>query len=227
MYNALNLEGIRENSRSIAVNTGGYIFMFGCLFTAAVLFLGAFGLLPIDPLLLAGFVFFVFGLAAFAAGLYYLLDGAGQTKRVVNKGINALDRELEFRFPTPDLPELPAPTLPALPAEDEPIRYSHYSRGVEEIPRKLLHGFDPRDLEWLTKYLANGGKFTEAAMEFMPLPHSGEKLGKAAENTPYTRFMDVCTRSGIITGREGKKSGQLAIFTAPEMMTAIRNLPEA
>lgn len=225
MYNALNLEGIRENSRSIAINTGGYIFIFGCVFTAVVLFLGAFGVLPLDPLILAGFVFFAFGLAAFAAGLYYLLDGAGQTKRVVNKGISALDRELEFRFPTPGLPEDVTPALPAPPAELETFHYTHGGVG-EDVPKKLVHSFDARDLEWLAKYLANGGKFTEAAMEFMPLPYSGEKMGKAAEGTPYTRFMDVCTRSGIITGREGKRSGVLSILTAPEMMSAIRALPE-
>ena len=92
----------------------------------------------------------------------------------------------------------------------------------------LVHGFDERDLAWLFLFLENGGKWTETVMENMPLPHSKEKLGKQQGNTPYARFMDVCTRAEIIVGRggPGNPSGKLVVRDAHEMMLLAKRLEE-
>lgn len=152
--------------------------------------------------------------------------GDGQVERVINwyapvEPTNYVDADV-----TPPTRELPAHTLPALPADDGVIQYNHFSRGGEQIPRKLFHGFDMRDLEWLARYLANGNKFTEAAMEKLILPYSLDVLGKADAGTLYTKFMELCTLSGVIVGREAKKSGTLAVTEFAEILQKIKSVPE-
>lgn len=125
---------------------------------------------------------------------------------------------------TPLARELPAQTLPALPADemDEVIPFKNSRGEVSNIPRNLIRGFDPRDVEFLARQLARGFKFTEAAMEKLELPYSHEVMGKAQENTAYTRWMEWCCEALVIVGRDGKKSGTLAILEAPEIVQALK-----
>lgn len=121
----------------------------------------------------------------------------------------------------PVAPSTPT-VLPTLPAAETPIQYNHFSRGGQSIPRTLIHGFDPRDLEWLARYLANGGRFTEAAMEKLTLPYSLELMGKAQEGTHYFRLMQLCAERGIIVGRDAKKSGVLAVTEYQEILRKLK-----
>ena len=120
----------------------------------------------------------------------------------------------------------PAPvTLPALPAVSDTIRVTQNGVG-EDVPRKLVHGFDPRDFNFLCRLLARGFKFTETYMECLELPHSHEPMGKAQAGTHYTRFMDLCVAAGVIVGREPKKSGTLVVTEYAEIVRRIKELPE-
>jgi hypothetical protein len=120
----------------------------------------------------------------------------------------------------------PAPTtLPALPAANDTIRVTRGGVG-EDIPRKLLHEFDERDLAFLFRALARGEKFTEANMELWELPYSHQIMGKAQEGTPYSKFTALCVRAEIIGGRGPKQSGTLLVTEAGEMMQRIKALQE-
>lgn len=156
------------------------------------------------------------------------LKGQGYVGRAVEAHLPEPPAEYVDADVTPVTPELSAPTLPALPAlpaYDDAITYNSPSRVGESIPRNLLHGFDPRDLQFLCRLLANGFKFTESAMEKIVLPYSLEIMGKAEDGTPYARFMELCVRAGIVVGREGRKSGTLAIMDAGGMMRRLKEIP--
>lgn len=127
------------------------------------------------------------------------------------------------------LPE-PTPTLPTPTLEDETFRYMHNGVG-EDVPKKLLHGFDPRGLLWLCEYLERGGKWTEDKLEKVALPYHSEPLGKADGDTPYQRLFSpeqgnegLLIRAAIIVERGPKKAGRLAVLEAVEMMQRIRAL---
>ena len=145
---------------------------------------------------------------------------------VLNAELDYKEAEAAYKFALTPLPQLPALPAPTLPAESDVIRVTSASGGVEAVPRETIRKFDPRDLQFLCRQLARGFKWTEAAMEKLELPYSKEVMGKASEGTGYTRFMELCTEAGIIVGREGKKSGTLAVLDAGEMMRLIKALPE-
>lgn len=213
---------IHNAARSNAIITGGVV----CFVSLLVAFLfgivgGVKGWVFTDLL-----VWGIIGVGVMASLVLIVtgeLVGRGHVSKVVKVYVEHYHDGYNVKW----LPELPAATPPALPAENETFDYNHHSRGGQKVPRNLLHGFDPRDLEFLFRWLGNGGKFTEAALEAMPLPFMLEKMGKASDGTPYTRFITLCVEAGIIVGREGKRSGILAVTDPLEMMQRIRQLKQA
>jgi hypothetical protein len=165
-------------------------------------------------------LFFACGLKAVAV----VLDNEKETRQkignLINAGVALIYAEIAARKSTPTAP----PTLPALPAANDTIRVSVNGRGGEDIPRNELHGFDPRDLAYLFRALARGEKFTEANLELWELPYSHAVMGKAQEGTPYSKFIALCVRAGIIGGREPKKSGTLVVTDPAEMMRLVKEL---
>lgn len=130
-----------------------------------------------------------------------------------------VNAEIKAKEPAP-------PTLPAtLPQENRTIPVMSGDR-VVDVPLNLLHGFDPRDMEFLCRLLAKEFKFTEESMENLELPYSRKAMGKAQAGTLYTKFMDVCGATGIIEGRKPKYSGKLMVKDADEMLRRIKALPE-
>lgn len=213
---------IHNAARTNAIITGGVV----CFLSLLVAFL--FGIVGgvkgwwFTDLLVWGII----GVGV-TASLVLIVTGELVGRGHVSKVVKVYAEHYNDGYNVKWLPELPAPTQPAqpaLPAENDTFDYNHHSRGGQKVPRNLLHGFDPRDLEYLCRYLGNGGKFTEASMEAIPLPFMLEKMGKASEGTPYTRFITVCVDAGIIVGREGKRSGMLAVSDPLEMMQKIKAL---
>ncbi len=151
-----------------------------------------------------------------------LLTGLRRGRRAVSEVIGAAEKWLntEIKLKTAALSAPSAPALP-LPAPEREVVVSRGNR-VEQIPLELVHGFDPRDLRFLCRLLANGFKFTEAAMERLTLPYSGESMGKADGNTNYARFMAACVAGGVISGRTARQSGQLVVTDPDEMYRRIK-----
>jgi hypothetical protein len=83
-----------------------------------------------------------------------------------------------------------------------------------------VNGFDPRDLEWFAKYLANGGRTSENVLEKYTLFHEGVTLGGLKDGTPLTRLLDLCEKRGILTARDKArhKSGNLLIPSEQEIL---------
>lgn len=216
---------LRRGEISSSLIVGGAILT---LTVVLFLLLGLIGTLAgweILPALLT-IVLFVGGMSAAVIFVTGWERGHGHAQAVIEKVKAVIDAEIAARKAAlPPVPALPA----ALPEPTETIRVTNGSR-VEDIPRNLVHGFDPRDLEWLAQYLANGNKWTEAALEKMPLPYSKEKFGKAEGNTPYMRLFGVpdglMIRAGVITGRggPGNAAGKLAVTDAAEMVRRIKGL---
>lgn len=231
-YDALNLEQHRAVGAQSAVNTGLYIQLFGCLLALGVLFFGLAAAAPVIPVVVvAGLVFFACGFAALAAGMYILMQGHGQRSRVVDKGIDLLDLQIKREMATPAaLPE-PAPTT-ALPPDDEPDAFVWNHSGVGEVvPKDLIAGFDPRFIDWLLDYLlGKGNRWSEAALENMPVPYEGGVFGKAEGTTPYQRLFGlpdgVLVKAGIIVGRggPGNATGKLGMATKEEMRAALKQV---
>ena len=175
-----------------------------------------------------------YGLARILYAGELFLRTAAANRRIVYNGdvpvLYFLPNGSEYEILDPKLLPQTAPAYPTLPLPEE-NRTVDVNRGgvtVDKLPLNLVHGFDERDLAWLFLFLENGGKWTETVMENMPLPHSKEKLGKQQGNTPYARFMDVCTRAEIIVGRggPGNPSGKLVVRDAHEMMLLAKRLEE-
>lgn len=190
----------------------------GCI--AAILFvvsslLSIFGIFPME-VYRWGVVGLIFLAALVTGGIICLAWVRAQGHRKSVADWAKAENKLKDSTPPAQTP------LPALPAIETPIAYNHYSRGGQTIPRELVNGFDPRDLEWLARYLANGGIFTEAVMENITLPYALEPMGKATEGTHYHRLMRLCTETGIIVGRAAKKSGTLAITEYPEILRRLK-----
>lgn len=229
MYDILNLDNLRAVGTRQAVNVGGYVLMFGCLFTAAVLFLGAFT--GFDSIAVAALVFFSFGLAACAAGGYILFKTVGQTARVVERGLALLDAETKFRFAAPPALALPASTSTLPPsAETDSFVWNRGGEG-EVVPKNLIAGFDPRFMNWMVDYITGkGNRWSEAVLENMPLPYEGGVFGKAEGNTPYQRLFEpssgVLTKTGIIIGRggAGNPTGKLGITDRVEIIRLLKGL---
>ncbi len=197
-----------------------FLGMGGTFALAAALF-GAWAGWSVTPYV-SMFLFFACGLCAVA--LVFKNEGkiGGQISNLIDAGVRAVDAEIQLKLSIPPAPSSPTP---ALPAENESFRFNHFSRGGEDVPKNLLHGFDPRDLDFLFRLMSRGFKFTEEAMEKLELPYSHELMGKAQAGTNYTRFIDVCVRAGIIVDRRPKNSGTLAIADPLEMMKSIKALP--
>jgi hypothetical protein len=83
-----------------------------------------------------------------------------------------------------------------------------------------VNGFDPRDLAWFAKYLANGGRTSENVLEKYTLFHEGVTLGGLKDGTPLTRLLDLCEKRGILTARDKArhKSGSLLIPSEQEIL---------
>jgi hypothetical protein len=83
-----------------------------------------------------------------------------------------------------------------------------------------VNGFDPRDLAWFAKYLANGGRTSENVLEKYTLFHEGVTLGGLKDGTPLTRLLDLCEKRGILTARDKArhKSGNLLIPSEQEIL---------
>lgn len=223
-WTVLSPELIQQKGQRDAINIGGMIFFPGLLFTAAVFLVGAVSnTFPV--LAVAMFVFFAFGVAAMAAALYfYIRATTKRADKVMDRGLDFLDYEIKRKMAALELPATTPAALPPLPATEETFKLTRNGVGEGDVPKNLLHGFDPRDLAFLFRHLARGGKWTEEYMEKWELPYSHEVMGKAEEGTPYTRFMQLCTDAEIIVGRAPKKAGKLMVTDAGEMMTKVKTL---
>jgi hypothetical protein len=91
---------------------------------------------------------------------------------------------------------------------------------VGVVTLDYVNGFDPRDLEWFAKYLANGGRTSENVLEKYTLFHEGVTLGGLKDGTPLTRLLDLCEKRGILTARDKArhKSGSLLIPNEQEIL---------
>ncbi len=166
---------------------------------------------------------FIGGASSFAIIFYGIRMAWSEYHNVIEQWLEWVQMEIENHRKVPEI--VAAPTLPALaaPAPLPASRVIPVTAGGSraEVALELVNGFDPRALRWLAEYLANGNKFTEAAMEKLPLPYSlsGEVLGKAEGATPYYRLMTLCVERGIIVGRaaEKRQSGELALKDAREI----------
>lgn len=232
MYDLINLDDLRQVGTKQGVSAAVYILTFGCLFTAAVFFFGAIG--GFNPVWIAAFVFGACGLAAFAVGLAFILLNAGQIRGIVTRAMTMLDRETEHRFPTPTLPADSTPT-PALPEGNAngKTEMQELSRGGERD--RLIQGFAPATIMWMCDYLANGNRWSEAALEKMPVPHQQPpaRFGKAEGDTIYQRMFHpdtgVFCRAGIIVERGGASNamGKLAVRSPLEMLRLLKELPDS
>lgn len=173
-------------------------------------------------------IFVVLVMVGLAIGLimHGHAKGQGQVEKVIKHNISVYTPETPMFIDGETLPELPAnvpATLPALSVENETFRFTQNGVG-QDVPKNLLHGFDARDLAFLARYLARGGKFTESVMEFLELPYSREVMGKAEDGTLYTKFMQLCVDTEVIVGRGPKKSGTLVVLEAGEMLARFKAL---
>lgn len=175
--------------------------------------------------------FIIFVCAASLAVLVYhgLRSALGHAKVADRMAEQAHNAEIEAKKPAPVLPPAPAQPPASTPAQESSIPTRLASGRAVEVSRETILGFEPDDLLWLCKYLANGGKFTESVMEHLPLPHSGVLMGKAQKGTPYQIFVDACLETGIIVDRGGRdhKSGMLAVTDANEMMRLLKAKAQA
>jgi hypothetical protein len=128
-----------------------------------------------------------------------------------------LDAELDEREATTTLP-----TTTYLPTKvEEPREIPHNvgdRAGVLVID--FINGFDPRDLAYFAKYLANGGRTSENVLQDVTLPYEGLKFGGAVDGTRFTRILDLCEKRGILTPRDKarRKPGTLLIPNEQEIL---------
>ena len=232
MLEMVNLDDLRRVSTRQAVNVAGFILIFGCLFAmASIVVIGVMG--KFDALWIAALVFAGFGFAAFAAGLAIFGLNIWHSREIVQRGITLLDREIARRLPAPEPTPTPAPahTLPANEKGADGDTQAE-SRGGER--ERQIQGFDAATIAWVCDYLANGNRWTEAAMEKMPVPHMfpPARFGKAEGGSPYQRLFDsehgIFVRAGIIVerGGEGNSPGKLAIKSPLNMLERIKALQE-
>jgi hypothetical protein len=212
----VRLVGTKHTLTYVAIYLG-----LGVFFALGAAIFGAWMAFPFASYASA-FLFFACGLKAAAL----LLENEKETRQkigtLITAGVALIYAEIAARKSTPSAPT----TLPALPAANDTIRVTVNGRGGEDIPRKLMHEFDERDLAFVFRAMARGEKFTEANMELWELPYSHAVMGKAQEGTPYSKFIALCVRAEIIGGREPKKSGTLLVTDAAEMMRLVKGLPE-
>lgn len=205
----------------------GSIFLIGMLVLLSFLITGWVAAFPeIVLTVVAVAMIALVGVVMGGAIFYAWLRGVGHVNRVVTVWANREEAETKLIQPAP--PALPDEKA-ALPAAEREIPTTVGGRAVEPIPLDPLFGFDPRDLRYLCRYLANGNKFTEAVMENMPLPFTPEqKLGKAQGNTPYNRFMRLCVKTEVIVerGGPGNAPGRLVVTDPDEIYRRIKALPE-
>lgn len=170
---------------------------------------------------IAALVFTIGGLYVFFVLRAGWHRGSGVVNRVVEVAENWFDAEIKLKLaahvlpPTPD----PAPT-----PENRMIPHTVNGR-VGELPIDLIDDWlDPRDADWFAKYLAQGNKWTETVLEKIPLPYSGQTIGKDRDNSPYHHLMAKCVAQEIITGRggPGNPSGKLAITDEKEIARRLR-----
>lgn len=202
-----------------------FALVFGVFTICLTLAAALFGWLLAVPFTgyLSALVFIGGGIYVFVILRAGWMRGGGVVNRVVEVAERWLDAEIELKSSARALP--PAPTLP-LPPENRVIPHTILGRGGE-LALDLIDGFDPRDLDWFAKYLANGNKWTEAALEHMPLPHSGILIGKDREGAPYRKLMTKCVNKSIIGGRggPGNPSGKLAV-TDEKMIARLLKEPD-
>lgn len=197
--------------------------LLGACVLASLLFWIVFGLfeIPIEytkicVVLLVAY----YGWKAGVVIIYGWWRGEVRADRVFVLGQNLVKAHQRHVYPEPT--PLPTPTLP-LPAPVETFALNPNRAGTDE-PKELWRGFDPRDVEFLARQMAHGFPFTEKGMEFLVLPYSKVAMGKAEIGTLYTEFLAWCVEAKVITGREGKKAGTLAIVTAPAIVDALRGV---
>lgn len=121
----------------------------------------------------------------------------------------------------------PLPTASSLPAET--FKLSENGQQGRDVVKEYVNGFDPRDLDYLARYLARGGHTSEAAMKDMILYHEDVKLGDLKEGTHLTRFLDLCEQKTILSARDGvrRKPGKLLIDDEKEIARRLKLKEEA
>jgi hypothetical protein len=91
---------------------------------------------------------------------------------------------------------------------------------VGEVTLDYVNGFDPRDLEWFAKYLANGGRTSENVLEKYTLFYQGVTLGGLTDGTRLTELLNLCEKRSILTPRDSgrHKSGSLIVKDEQEIL---------
>lgn len=213
-FTATEAKILQESSDTRTFRFALALGMLSALLTGVLGLFGAVLSLPFVPyliivgILVTGFIIGAILLWGFRSGRV--------VERLVKLAEAAVKAETQLKNPAP-----PAPATSTLPAAVEsPINAKLASGRAVEIARDTIRGFEPDDLLWLFKYLAAGNAFTEKAMENMPLPVSGQRMGKAQPGTLYQLFVDACLETGIIVDRGGRgnKMGTLAVTDPNEMM---------
>jgi hypothetical protein len=175
-----------------------------------------FGVPFLDALMVAGFL--MSGVL-----VYFLLTSADKVSEWMGKEISDLlawsahEREKQAAKLLP--PTTETTYLPTSTPEPREIPVRTPDR-VGVVTLDYVNGFDPRDLEWFAKYLANGGRTSENVLEKYTLFHEGVTLGGLKDGTPLTRLLDLCEKRGILTARDKArhKSGSLLIPNEQEIL---------
>lgn len=205
--------------QSESEHTITFAIAFGALGIIATLATALFGWILVLPFAgyLTALIFLAGGLAVGIILLTGLRRGRWFLTRIVDIAENWIAAEIRAK-------ELPTPAyLPteAIPPREIPVTSGNRA-GVLTID--FVNGFDPRDLEWFAKYLANGNPTSEARLEHLPLPHEGILCGGAASGTPFTRLLDLCEAKGVLTARDAvrRKSGKLLVPDEKEIAQLLK-----
>jgi hypothetical protein len=224
VYDLINLDDLRQVGTKQAGSVAGFVLIFGCLFTAAVLFFGLIG--SFDAVWIAALVFAAFGLIAFSVGLAIFILNIAHIRGIITRAMTLLDRETAHRFP--------APAAPALP-EGKANEKATDANGVGEVfTGRKLHGYPVITVEYMCNYLAKKNEWTERRLEKMPVPYVYPLtyFGKAEQGNPYYDFFNhergMFCRAGILIerGGPGNPPGKLTTTNAVEMMERIKALQE-
>lgn len=216
----LNVDELRAASTRHALTFGGVVIGMGFLFALAFALVGAFLEIPFSGYV-AGAIFFAFGMVCVVIVIQQYNEITRHIHNVVAVALDMLEAETEHKYRLPPLPTY-------LPTEPETFKLTASGgaggEAVQEVVKELVNGFDPRDLDWFAKYLASGNRYSEAALEKMPLPYEGVLLGGLTEGTPLTRLLNLCEEKKILSPRDGKsrKTGKLLIVEEKEIARRLK-----
>lgn len=176
-----------------------------------------FGVPFLDALMVSGFLMA-------AVLVYFILTSADQVSKWLGAEIadllawSAAERAKQAQKALPTSTSLPTSTVEP---REIPVRTADR---VGTVTLDYVNGFDARDLDWFAKYLANGGRTSEAVLEKYTLFHEGVTLGGLKDGTPLTRLLDLCETRGILSPRDSvrRKPGQLLITDEQEIARRLK-----